>query len=597
MGRNGIQLIRMWLCQWSIFGSDWNPWKGVGAVYYTPWTWLSYDPGTSPQSEFAVWIDQDNNKCMSYGVNTYHPAVKPNTQYRVRISYKTGNVAGPRVAGHPYGLVVKLLHIFDTGTCGEWDFGGQMQYGKYITPFQSADVSTWQILQGTFTTDPGQYFLPYIHLAMENANSGSWATVRQIWIEEVLGNGQYGPNIVSKPSMDHHLYIDHRNAFAFDRVVEMAKQNGVYLRPVILFWQETILNSLDWNGNYTSTQSNSYYYGDGNYGMTRGRWLQTQWYRYMQARWGYSTAIHSWEFTNEGTPGAEHAAAANYFGRVMHGRYSAGTYDPTRYYGNWHLSATSIWAGNTANWGLDNYPDIDFADFHQYIPRSDPNFYDSAQATYDASMANGRVGRPVMRGETGFTDSGSEPPTSALQADTAGVWLHNFVWGGINPGGVLESYWYSNYHICTTSFDLRPQYKTNYEFAKGVRLNNGFFVDAAATAPTGVRAWGQKDLTNGQAILWISNASHTWDNVVNNRSITPRSGTVVVGGFQASKDYKVEWWDTYQADPAQMVTRRETVRTDGSGNLALAISNLTTDVAVKVSSAGIPAAPKNLRIR
>jgi len=40
------------------------------------------------------------------------------------------------------------------------------------------------------------------------------------------------------------------------------------------------------------------------YGLGRSqnkvRWIQQTWWRYLQARWGYSPNIHSWELTNEG---------------------------------------------------------------------------------------------------------------------------------------------------------------------------------------------------------------------------------------------------------------------------------------------------------
>lgn len=35
---------------------------------------------------------------------------------------------------------------------------------------------------------------------------------------------------------------------------------------------------------------------------TKIRWLLEAWWRYLQARWGYSPAIYSWELLNEGVP-------------------------------------------------------------------------------------------------------------------------------------------------------------------------------------------------------------------------------------------------------------------------------------------------------
>ena len=89
MGQNGIQLIRMWLSQWSIFGAGWNPWKSF--------TNHSGDPPlellSSNTSEFP-----DNGREVSLIVGTTHPCVfhgsgaapipvKRNTNYQMILCY------------------------------------------------------------------------------------------------------------------------------------------------------------------------------------------------------------------------------------------------------------------------------------------------------------------------------------------------------------------------------------------------------------------------------------------------------------------------------------------------------------------------------
>jgi hypothetical protein len=62
------------------------------------------------------------------------------------------------------------------------------------------------------------------------------------------------------------------------------------------------------------------FYGVGRQ-VNQVRWLQQAWWRYLQARWGYSPNIHSWELTNEGDPAnGNHFALADEFGRFMHCR-------------------------------------------------------------------------------------------------------------------------------------------------------------------------------------------------------------------------------------------------------------------------------------
>jgi hypothetical protein len=195
----------------------------------------------------------------------------------------------------------------------------------------------------------------------------------------------------------------------------------------------------------------------------------------------------------------------------------------------------------------------------------------------------------VIRGETGFVVSGSAPPTSEFDNDTDGVWLHNFVWGGINAGGLIESYWYENVHIYernsdgTYNFDHRDQYRPYYNFISDTPLNNGHYQGAQAALSSGdLRAWGQKDLVQGCAHLWLQNTNHTWNNVVDGVPIPAISGTVEVSGFQPEQSYSVEWWDAYQTDKAQQIVRTESILAQPDGSILIPVDDLSTDVAIKV---------------
>ena len=233
---------------------------------------------------------------------------------------------------------------------------------------------------------------------------------------------------------------------------------------------------------------------------------------------------------------------------------------------------------------------------HQYIPENSPNFADTAQLTYDASMLYGAkqpggAGKPVIRGETGFVVTIGGQATNQFQKDTSAIWLHNLIWGGINPGGMLESYWHENTHIYrknnngTYQFDHRVHYGTYYRFIQNVPLSNGQYQDAQATASdANLRVWGQKDLSHGSAHLWIQNKQHTWKNVVDGVAIPAIASTVTIAGFQSGTSYVVEWWDTYQIDPSRQVIGTETIAAAADGTLTLPVNNLTTDVAVKILS-------------
>jgi len=74
--------------------------------------------------------------------------------------------------------------------------------------------------------------------------------VDRIWIQEELGGNSLGPNIIYKPWMAHHLYFDQRNSYAFDKVLELANQHGIFLRPVVMEKNDPILSHIDFDGHY-----------------------------------------------------------------------------------------------------------------------------------------------------------------------------------------------------------------------------------------------------------------------------------------------------------------------------------------------------------
>jgi hypothetical protein len=162
-----------------------------------------------------------------------------------------------------------------------------------------------------------------------------------------------------------------------------------------------------------------------------------------------------------------------------------------------------------------------------------------------------------------------------VSADTQGIWLHNLIWGGINPTGLIENYWFAGEHIYDT-VDLRYQFKNCYMFIKDIPLNDGKYVDASATVSNPkLRAWGQKDLTNQRAHLWIGNTDNIW---TNNKPITPVNGTVTIDGLAANTSFRVQCWDIYNGT----VIKTQTLSTNADGKLVLRVTNLSTVVAVRV---------------
>jgi uncharacterized repeat protein (TIGR01451 family) len=339
--------FRVWMTGDSIFGSAWWPWTSHHLEYegYIPPTSLAAEEAFSDGDvSMELWA---GNPCMFQGFIGRIP-VLPERSYRVRVRVKAAGVTGPAQAGEPYGFVVKQ---------GGWlgQACSSAGVGIPVTPYLTDTGGAWQIFTGTLTTDSGQYFIPSFYLTLSNATGGV-VYVDEVWLEEELGSGQYGPNLVRKPKMNAHTYFDPYRAWQWDHILDRAAAQGVYLKLVILEKGEWIFNHITPLGTMTTTASNNNFYAGPD---TKVRWLHQAWWRYLTARWGYSTAVHSWELLNEGDPfNGNHYNQAQAFAQYIH------EHDP-----NSHMVTTSFWHSFPMDefWANPVYPDVDYADLHAYV--------------------------------------------------------------------------------------------------------------------------------------------------------------------------------------------------------------------------------------
>lgn len=215
--------------------------------------------------------------------------------------------------------------------------------------------------------------------------------------------------------------------------------------------------------------------------------------------------------------------------------------------------------------------------------------FDSALMSYSVGTQVGlkgsrQVRKPIIRGEVGISgDNIHGSPyrgiyysgeNQELIDDEDGVWYRKFVWAHINPYAVVDMYWWKENIL---GKGLLRYVRAYQDFVAGIPLNNGNYDDARAqVSGPQLRAWGQKDLVNNHAHLWIDNIPYNWKNVVDGVPVPPASGTVTVSGLDDGS-YNVEWWDTTTGT----VTRTETVACAG-GNIVLSVQNLVSDVACKI---------------
>ena len=362
--QNKINLLRVWLSGAGINGSHWTSWAYHGAsVNYLPATHLDVDT-TFNGADVSLRLDREV-PCLFTDFWQGRVPVQPNTAYsvsaRVRMEGVEGvegvedveGVEGVENAGG--GFAVKQGGWLDE-TCTD------PAVGNVIIQPRSGSTG-WITLTGTYQNGNADW-LGYLYLALQN--SGKQKNIQgQVFVDEVRMWRQDDPdrvNILREPNANSHEYFDPLNAAVWDDIVTSAEKTGVYLKLVIDEKNEWIRNHLGPDGQMIrpadmaaseDTSNNDNFYAAPN---TKVRWLMQAWWRYLIARWGYSTAIHSFELLNEGDPyNGQHYDLANAFARYMHQN------DPAR-----HMVTTSFWHSFPGSefWAAS---EMDYADLHAYI--------------------------------------------------------------------------------------------------------------------------------------------------------------------------------------------------------------------------------------
>jgi hypothetical protein len=601
---HGVNLVRVWIS--GIFGSAWNTWtggRGQQRGYLSVTGLMPFHDEATGETTLTMRLDYEPegdvgwfDACrMQFWDDP--ESILPGRTYRIRIEYRGIGITGPRSPAAPdYGLVAKLggwhANCYEPGT------------GSPVTTY-GRSTDGWGYIEGTWRSGSLNY-LPRMHLGLENVRQGT-VYVRSISLREDPGDGTLGPELMVRSSMEHHLYIPEEHAYALDKVVGLAERNGVYLKLVVMEKNDKIYLKMADDGTWASPDNEDGFYGVGRT-VNKTRWLQQMWWRYLQARWGYSPAIHSWELTNEGSPFlTRHFELADEFGKYMHCRVfgvepgaGAGVRCPLDH-PNDHLVTTSFWQWFPIDfWGSSAYPNVDYADVHAYVSTSWAPLAERQLMQWDAAyfhtwhardLAAARVGKPIVRGESGLdAPGGGTPDDLGLTRDTAGVWLHNFLWAGLHSGAMTDLYWHTS-HIWDTAVDRRSHYRPFGAFLADVALNQGGYADwAGSVSHPDLRVVGQKNTTTGRLILWVQNRRHTWKNVVDGIAIPPVSGEVVVPGFAPGARYVLERWNTTSGSKIS----DEALPSDAAGSLRIVVTALDTDVAFKVRPS--PRAPTRVRI-
>ena len=407
------------------------------------------------------------------------------------------------------------------------DFLSEKNTKLLLTPEGWKGTSDWQVLEVPFANPLGRRPISHgagLAIGLQNVSSGS-VYLDEIYLGEDLGEGKIGPNILFKGQLNYHLYFDQIASHLWDRVFEAAQRHGVYVKPVILEKNDPIYNGISrTDGVFRAVEkdNDNFYAGPG----TKVRRLHEYYWRYLAARWGYCTAIHSWELLNEGDPGSRlHYDQADALKRAI-GRWDRNHMASTSF---WHSFPTEFWRQTPC----------DYADVHAYIsttyaPKTERPVMQQDAAWYRLwhsrdIFRNRNPGKPVILGEAGLDFPDRQDRNPLLEKDTRGVWFHNFLWAGLDAGGLYQIYWWTEDLINRKAgFDHRQEYAKLRRFLADLNLAAGGYEDWSGGCDNpNVRVVGQKNLAGGRFHLWLQNKQHTWKNVVEGRAIAgpvrPRS--------------------------------------------------------------------------
>lgn len=304
--------------------------------------------------------------------------------------------------------------------------------------------------------------------------------------------------------------------------------------------------------------------------------------------------------------------------------------------------------GPTSSYWIDDLEFIDETTGERLFIGGD---FEDARIDYDSALAVAKYGsllstysaqydKPAVWAETGIFGGGAVAEWPLVAKDTDGIHLKKLLWAHAGPHTPYTMYYFT---LNIANNNLWRHFKAYHDFMADVPLNNGHYEElAAATDNPKLRVFGQKDLANSRAHLWIDNKPYNWKAVVDHRyspdpwsSVTaypkyatcgsgtplreyrslqdnnfnhpltdtawwqdmgvfnpannpplpaPVSGTVTVSGLR-NGSYKAQWWDTTEG----RIIRTDDVTCSG-GKIVLSVQNLESDIACKIN----PLAPRIL---
>lgn len=363
---NGVNLVRLWFSNQCLLGSGHAP--GVGASPWSPLNLTDFDHFVTPlgagaPATLGFHLLGAASTAALYTFNQQNSAAgqaflscKRSTTYQFSLQVITTGLTGSGAA-----VTVKLGGFYDATSVT----AGLSGLTPIVTTPAGSPPTAWTTYTGTYTTGATEDFFggsahPYLYLALEGSTTGEAKFL--LTCQEVLGVGLFGPNQLelATGALDRYSQL---GSAVVDSVVASAESQGIAIKAVIEEKSEVSWTYLNADGSISSTPTSGNIYNDLN--TTQTGWLQRAYARYLTARWGASSAIHSLEHVNENGGGSTEAAFTDQLASYFH------SIDP-----NQHLVSTSVAASlRTASfWGTMTH--VDYQDLHAYLDTGDLGTHD-----------------------------------------------------------------------------------------------------------------------------------------------------------------------------------------------------------------------------
>jgi hypothetical protein len=416
-------------------------------------------------------------------------------------------------------------------------------------PVASAKQGDWVPLEFPFTTGANEFWLGPTAIRVEGSGTA--------WLDELsLTEADGVPELleeadVNRPPRGYYNQVD---SALLDEVVAAAERHGIYLQLCVIT-RDLYMEALKDDKSPAYQQA-----------IVDARKLL----RYAVARWGYSTAVATWEYFNENNPGLPSERFYTALGEYLEQIDT-----------NHHLRQTSEWGPSPRTCRLTK---LDVADVHFYLRAiKDPPFPDEVAAAQGQArfLREHAPQKPALIAEFGLANEKWQP-TPEMERSESLVDFHNGLWASALSGtsGTAIYWWWDR----LDKRNVYPLYRPLADFVAGIPWTTAKLQTTSAAVSDGrLRVVGLQGPQ--RAYVWLFDQYHaSWDSVVIRQQIPPE----VRGVWLALRDlqpntYRIQWWDTWHGK-----VLHEANAPAVGGVLRLTAPSFSRDVACKIEPAEKP---------